>query len=243
MISPQAKSQISVIIPVHNGARYLAETIESVLNQQSLSANGSELELIVIDDGSTDGSADIAQKFDSVHYYYQTNAGAAAARNLGVRQSGGGILAFLDADDLWLPQKLSRQMQVIEAQPDVDMVFAQVQQFHSPELSPAQRQKIACPAEPMAGYLPSALLIRRDAFEAVGPFETQWKIGEFVSWYTRAQELALRAEMVPEALVKRRLHSQNSGITQRASRPDFARILKASLDRRRDQAQSTPSRD
>lgn len=220
---------VSVIIPVYNCDRYLAEAIESVLAQTY-----QPLEIIVVDDGSTDGSAEVARRFSSsVQYHYQTQSGAAAARNYGTELAQGSFFAFLDADDFWVKDKLTRQMQVFQSESDIDMVFGHVRQFHSPELDESVKKKIYCPPDLMAGYVPGTLLIKRETFERVGQFETNLQMGEFISWYARATDLGLRAKMLPVLLMSRRLHETNLSIRQRQSRSDYVRLIKASLDRRR----------
>ncbi|MDX1349627.1 MAG: glycosyltransferase family 2 protein [Putridiphycobacter sp.] len=109
---------VSIIVPVYNTENFLAETIESVLAQSY-----SEWELLLIDDGSTDSSADICKKYakqdERIFYHYKTNGGQASARNLGIKQSNGQWIAFLDSDDLWLPKKLELQFESIQKyQPD-----------------------------------------------------------------------------------------------------------------------------
>jgi glycosyltransferase involved in cell wall biosynthesis len=220
---------VSVIIPVYNCDRYLAEAIESVLKQTY-----QPLEVIVIDDGSTDNSAEVARNFgSSVLYHYQTQSGAATARNFGIELAQGSFLAFLDADDFWIEDKLTRQMTVFDNEPDLDIVFGHVQNFHSPELDKAVKHKIYCPPELMPGYHPGTMLVKREAFERVGCFETHLKMGEFISWYSRATDLGVQVKMLPELLMWRRLHETNQGIRNRESRIDYVRLVKASLDRRR----------
>ncbi len=109
---------VSVILPVFNGERFLAEAIESVLQQ-----GYRPIEIILVDDGSTDSTPRIAGSFaDHVRYYYQPNAGPAAARNLGIRMASGEFIAFIDADDLWPEDKLAMQMRCFEAFPTVEIV-------------------------------------------------------------------------------------------------------------------------
>src|ERR1700722_10468534 len=95
---------ISVVIPAYNAEKYLEETLKSVRSQAF-----SDYEIIVIDDGSTDRTAQIATGYDGVILMQQTNRGAAAARNAGVVSARGKYIAFLDADDMWLPSKLEKQ--------------------------------------------------------------------------------------------------------------------------------------
>ena len=221
---------ISVIIPVYNGELYLGEAIESVLSQSFQPS-----EIIIIDDGSADSSKSIVKQYKpNVHYFYQTNKGTASARNLGINMSRGNFLAFLDQDDTWESKKLEMQINAFQKDKNLDIVFGYLQQFYSPELQEKIRMKIYCPDHPEPGYLPSAMLIKRDTFFKVGMFDTKWKIGEWTNWFVRATEIGLRTEMLSDILVKRRIHNENKGILKRDERTEYVKILKASLDRRRE---------
>ena len=229
--------RVSVIIPIFNGENYLAESIASVLNQSF-----SPHEIIIIDDGSTDTSANIAQSFgDGVSYYFQPTAGIAAARNKGVEKANGDYLAFLDCDDLWTKDKLSLQIAAFKTDPSLDIAFGHLEQFVSPELDEETKEKSHCPDEIIAGIHCGTMLIKQDAFNRVGLFETQFEIGEFVSWYIRAKELNLSIKVIPELVMRRRIHGANTVIQKRQSVNNFAHIIKRSLDRRREnQDRSTP---
>lgn len=220
---------VSVIIPVYNGERYLAEAIESVLGQSYLS-----IEVIVVDDGSTDGSAHVAKAFgEAVRYSRQPHSGTGAALNHGIVLARGGFLAFLDADDVWVKQKLEWQMAAFQANPDVALVFGHVQQFISPELAPEIARRFRCPPEALPGYVTGTMLARREAFAQVGTFGSKWRAGEFLDWYLRATELGVRTVMLPNLVLRRRLHQANHGLVKREAKSDLTRILKAALDRRR----------
>jgi glycosyltransferase involved in cell wall biosynthesis len=146
---------ISVLIPAYNGEPYLADAINSVLAQ-----NYRPIEIIVIDDGSTDGTASIAQSFQDVRYTYQTNGGISVALNHGIELAAGDYFSFLDADDLWTPNKLLRQMQCFEYDAALDMVFGHMQQFYDiPD--GVEGQNVSPPVE---GYFKGTLLISRTAF-------------------------------------------------------------------------------
>lgn len=225
---------VSVIIPVYNGEKYLAEAIESVLAQVYR-----PVEIIVVDDGSSDRTGDVARSYsETVRYYYQQNSGCGAARNRGVQRSLGNFLSFLDADDLWVKGKLTLQMRMFETNPEVDLIFGHVSQFYSPDLDQAMRKKVACPEGKMPGYHAGTLLIRRETFLDVGLFDPALQCGEFLDWSFRAKERRLKELLLPDVLMKRRIHSSNMGIvksnTKTAnSQVDFIKALKASLDRRR----------
>jgi glycosyltransferase involved in cell wall biosynthesis len=218
------KALVSVLIPVYNGERYLAEAIESVLAQSYR-----PLEVIVIDDGSTDESARVAQQF-SVCYFFQPNGGTSAARNSGIEQAHGEFLAFLDQDDLWMPEKLSRQMAAFETRPELDAVFGQVEQFSSPDTARSARFVGMI----LNGLHAGAMLIRRAAFMRVGLFEANWKIGQFVDWYARAAEVKIESATLPDIVMRRRVHQNNLTIRSReVAKVEYIQILKAALDRRR----------
>ncbi len=221
-------SLVSVIIPVYNCERYLSEAVGSVLAQTY-----GDFEAIVVDDGSTDGSPGIAKGFSGdVRYVHQPRSGAAAARNNGAALARGSYIAFLDADDLWMRDKLALQMSVFRDDPGLDMVFGHIQQFHSPDLDEDMKRKIWCPPEKMPGYIAGAMLVRKASFQRAGYFASAWKMGEFIDWYARAVEEGLRSVMLSEVVMKRRLHADNMGVRERGSRTEFLRILKASLERR-----------
>jgi glycosyltransferase involved in cell wall biosynthesis len=220
---------VSVIIPAYNCQSYIAEAIASALEQTHAPA-----EVIVLDDGSTDRTLEIAQGFSQVHCVSQLHAGAGAARNRGAAIASGALLAFLDADDRWPLYKLSRQVEALRDQPDLDMVFGCVEQLHS---GIEWEEAIAKPDDRrsplMRGFVPGTMLVRREAFFRVGELRTEWKVGEFIDWHARATDMGLRSTCLPELLLWRRIHTTNQGIVERASVSDYAKVIKASLDRRR----------
>lgn len=231
-MTKQNSPLVSTIITVYNGENYLSEAIQSVINQDY-----PHIDIIIIDDGSTDGSRGVAQQFGPpVQYYYQNNTGIAAAKNHGIKLSKGDFLAFLDADDLWTKNKIRKQIKVFNEDPTLDIVFSHVKQFYSPELSEEEKQKIRCPDELMPGTSAGTMLIKRESFFKVGLFDSQWRRGIFVNWYMRASEIGLRAHMLPDMHMWRRLHRTNHGIVNHDKSSDYVRMLKASLDRRRSQA-------
>ena len=224
------KPLVSVIIPAYNCERYLAQAVKSVLAQTYR-----PIEIIVVDDGSTDGSADIAKRFElAVRYYFQPHSGIGAARNHGIHLAQGNYFAFLDADDLWVKDKLARQMKAFKDDPELDMVFGYAKQFYSPDMATSLKANLYYTQEVMPAYTASSLLIKRAAFLRVGFFSTNWRVGEFINWYLKAMELHLTGLMLPVVMMKRRLQGNNISIRHRDTETDYLRILKASLDRRRE---------
>ena len=218
--------KISVVIPVYNAEPYLKEAIDSVIAQDY-----QPLELIVIDDGSVDGSAKIARSYPEVHYVYQENAGIAGAMNSGCQLATGAYIASLDADDIWKPGKLSLQTKAFAADPDLDMVFGFVEQFLDEAVKSVReiRQDLGR----MPGYVSSVMLIKRQSFFKVGLYNPNYTVGEFIDWYLRAQEIGLRETVLPDVLLRRRIHDTNTGLLQRDARGDYIKVLKSMVDRRR----------
>ena len=222
---------VSVIIPVYNYDRYLGEAVESVLSQTY-----QHLEVIVVDDGSTDHSGEVARNFADrgVRYCQQVHSGIGPARNKGVELAQGDFLAFLDSDDRWPLEKLERQLQAFESDPALEMVFGQALQLQNgPEWESGVNNKNLAVAGMVPGMVPGTMLVKRDAFFRVGKFQGDWKVGEFIDWYARAVELQIRSLVLPELLLWRRIHDSNQGVRERQSVSDYARVLKAKLDRKR----------
>lgn len=220
---------VSIIVPVFNHAKYIKEGIQSLLSQTY-----NRREIIVVDDGSTDSSGDIARELgDAVKVFRQKNSGIGAARNLGIKNASGEFLAFMDADDLWVKDKLHKQLVLFDQDPELDMTFGYVQQYLSPEMDEESKKSKFCPTDPMPGYLAGTMVIRRKSFSEVGFFDSSLKIGEFVDWYTRSKDIGLKEGMLKDVVYLRRIHDANQGIRHKESVKEYLHILKSSLDRRR----------
>lgn len=220
---------ISIIIPVYNAQSYLAEAIESVLAQTYRM-----IEVIVVDDGSTDRSGHVARSYGMpVRYTFQANNGTGAARNRGVELAQGEFLAFLDQDDLWVKDKLRRQIAAFRHDPALDVVFGRVEQFYSPELLQCKEDVTVSRFGTLPGLHVGAMLISRDAFGRVGPFRIDYQIAEFIEWYARSRDLGLTSLMLPEVVMRRRVHKTNQSFLRRERRFEYVQVLKSSLDRRR----------
>ena len=222
---------ISCVVPVFNGERYLHETLDSILAQTYYT-----LEIIVADDGSTDGTASAVGAYgDKIRYLRQTNRGSPAARNLGIGAARGDFIAFLDADDLWHSCKLERQMARFEARPELQGSITLVQNFWVAELArEAARFRGRFLAKPLPGYHSETLLARRSLFDTVGPFDPALRHADKTEWFLRAANKQAAIELLPEILVYRRLHAHNTSRSQGdAVREEYLRLLKTKIDRHR----------
>ena len=231
--------RISVVIPVFNGAGYLSEAVNSVLEQIP-----TPVEVIVVDDGSTDNTSGVAASYGNVICYdRQPHKGISATLNRGIEMSHGNLIAFIDADDVWLSDKLRKQTSVLQSQPETDMVFGHSLFFQSPDMDVEVARKLHIPGNPQPAFMKSAMLIRREAFFKVGLFDPAWQVGDFVDWFAKSMEAGLRVHMLPDVVFRRRVHGRNMTIVERSSQIDFVRILKAALDRRRSAARTRPEKD
>lgn len=224
------KALISVIIPVFNGAQYVAEAIESVLAQDYPA-----VEIIAVNDGSTDDSARVLQGFgERIRIVSQTNRGLGASRNAGIAVARGELLAFLDHDDWWEPTKLSQQMAYWQEAKTDPLVFGLVQQFACPTLPAAERAQLLINERLMPGYFAGTLLLSRRRFEEVGPFIEVKQVGEFIEWYSRAMERGIPVVLLNQLATHRRIHQHNMGRQPDLyARTDYLKILKAHLVRQR----------
>lgn len=204
-------SEISVIIPAYNSEKHIEEAIESLF-AQSLPVK----EIIVIDDGSTDGTASLVKKHgERVSYYFQENRGLAAARNTGIRKSTGYYLAFLDADDLYLPEKIEVQKRFLDDHPDIDMVFSDFEYFGGtllrrpiPESFKTGKGDIFLDLFRYNCIAIPTVLIRRDCFEEVGFFDELLRAVEDYDLWLRLIK-SKKIGYIDRVLAKVRLHPEN----------------------------------
>ncbi len=231
MSSPLANvppGAVTAVIPFFDSERYLAEAVHSVLAQTH-----APIELVLVDDGSSDTSSEIARAYaPPARYVRRENGGPAAARNTGLAHASADFVAFLDSDNRWLPGTTELQLAAFAADPGVDVVFGQAREFVSAELDPS-----TLPARPprdgTTGVLVSSMLARRSVFDTVGLFDERLRIGEWIDWSTRLQDSACRVLVLPDVVVERRIHEANNSIVRRDERREYAQVLKAALDRRR----------
>ncbi len=212
---------ISVIIPAWNRKHLIGETLQSICRQTRVPD-----EIIVIDDGSTDGTAAAARAAcPTAKILSQENRGLPFTRNRGIATATGDLLCFLDSDDLWLPTKTERQLQTLREDCELEMVFCHTQQFHDDDAARA--------GAPQPGFCAGTMMARRSAVDRVGPFDADIEVGEFIEWFSRAKARGVRYACLPDCLHRRRIHAQNLGVTHLDQRLDYVAAARAMLERRR----------
>ena len=200
------ESLISCIVPVFNGERYIGEALQSILAQTY-----HPLEIIVADDGSIDGTARVAESFgDRVKYRYQANQGYPEAKNLGLSEAQGEFIAFLDADDLWHPSKLERQMARFADPAPIDLCFTRYKNFWMLELAEEERLYQGQPlCQPQSAWSISTLLTRRAVFDRFGDFHDGTRGIENMTWFLRAAGQGAVIEVLSDILMDRRFNVES----------------------------------
>ena len=223
-------SRISAIIPVYNNEAFIAEAIDSVLAQEPCPC-----ELIVIDDGSTDQTAErVAEYGDRVRYIRQDNQGPAAARNHGLREAKGDLVALLDADDLWAPGKLAAQLRYLDAHPEVAAVIGKIQHFiqDGAEATADYRQEWL--ENDLVGYHFGTLLARKSVFERVGGMNSEFKYTDDVDWFLRLKDQKIELGIVDQVVMLKRLHGDSITNRQQEQNQNLLLALRRSLKRRKE---------
>ena len=227
-------SRVSVVIPAYNAEAHIGEAIESVLAQTRPAA-----EVIVVDDGSGDGTATIAGSFDEVEVLTQPNRGPSAARNAGVARSSGELLAFLDADDLMTPNRLELQSAHLRSNPETDIVFGG-QEVRVEEATdvPYWVEGSALPAREIGPaeierIYHMSMLIRRRAWDLVGPFDEAMRMAEDLDWTLRASELGVPMAILDDVVTVRRVHTANATHDAVASREGIFEAFRKRIERNR----------
>jgi len=216
---------LSVIIPAHQSEKYIAQAVDSVRRQ----AWTGETEIIVIDDGSTDNTAQVAQAL-GVHLLRKAQGGAASARNMGLRGATGALILLLDADDVLTDGALNAMYAALAG--GADAVFAMAEDFVSPELTEVQKAELKPRPAPYGGVLPGCSLIRRQVFDAVGLFDDTMKSGETVAWQLKLRDAGIKTIQIPVVTLKRRLHLTNTGRVQhKQEMANYAALLRKRMKR------------
>jgi glycosyltransferase involved in cell wall biosynthesis len=219
---------ISVIVPVYQGEKYLAEALNSIFAQRYR-----PIEVVAVDDGSTDGTAFIANSYPEVRYVYQANQGPAVSRNTGLANCAGELIAFLDADDYWLPNKLAVQSDYLAAHPELGCVIGKMRNFLDDGMAIPSWISEAMMEDDGGGWHLAASLMHRWVFDRIGHFNSMYPYCDDLEWIVRLREAAIPLDIVPEVFLHRRIHTSNISRNQNALALARVRILKEHLDRKR----------
>jgi len=218
---------VSVVVAVYNGEATIGAALASLLAQDY-----EPYDVVVVDDGSTDGTAEIVREFDTVDYVRQGNRGPGAARNAGAARARGTLLAFLDADDEAVPRKLSVQADYLERNPAVGCVLGRQDIEFVGMDQPAWMKPDAVFGD-LAGICFTTAMIRREAFVAVGGFDPDRRLqgSEDRDLMVRLRAAGVGIEVLPQVVIRRRFTGSNLTLQQPGSM--LLASLKSKLDRER----------
>ena len=200
--------RVSVIIPAYNAASFIGEAIESILAQSF-----QDFEIIVVDDGSTDGTAEAVKRFPQVRLIEQPHSGISTARNTGILAANGELIAWIDADDRWTKDKLEKQVDWLDKHPETGIVFTRYRNFTElPEESLSEEQKELLDTEVRRSMVTA--VIRKELFDRLGLLDTSFVYSEDSEWIRRVDLGYRGAEAkLEEILYERRVHSRNITLT------------------------------
>ena len=197
---------ISIMMPTYNNAKYIKQAIESIYAQ-----NYDNIEIIVVDDGSTDTTKEILQQYKDIKYFYIGHKGISVARNTALENTKGEYIAFLDSDDYWLPNKLNTQMQYFKEHPDCEIVFTKYENFFENEKLKTNKRAMheKMMEKFLKQYLPSSI-IKKELFEKYGFFDENFSGVEDTEFLYRLLEKGVNINhIIPEIFYVRRIHGQN----------------------------------
>ena len=206
---------VSVIIHTYNNEKFIAETVESVLNQTYKG-----YEIIVVDDGSVDGTRDALKPYmQKIRYHYKENGGIASAKNAGIKLSQTEYVAFLDHDDLWVSDKLKLQMECFSENPQVGLVYAKYTSFKD------GKELRTKPEKGYSGWIfkellaksfiqTSTVVVKKECLDAVGPYDESFSLGDEYDMFLRISK-KFQCGFIDKGLTRYRVHDTN------ASKNDF----------------------
>ena len=195
---------VSVLVVTYNRAHFLKEALDSIKRQTF-----KDYEVIVVDDGSTDNTKEIVEKYEGVHYIYQEHGGISKARNTAIKAAKGKWIATLDSDDLWKEEKLQKQVDYVRTHPDCRIVYTAFKNFTDiPEDKLDVRQRVHLETV-INWYLPSAMIDAR-LFDEIGTYDENLVCGEDTDWNLRLKFYGIdRGHCIDEALYLHRVHNSN----------------------------------
>lgn len=217
---------VSVIVPVHNGEKFIEEAVDNILSQ-----NYPALEIIIVNDGSTDHSGEIIKNLEiDIRYFDRHNAGPSVARNTGIKDASGKYVAFLDVDDLWPENNLHLLVQEMENNPQTEVVRGFAQLFRTRE--DGEKEYLGNPKESYRYYI-GAALYRRSVFTKAGLFDPSLVFGEDTDWYNRSVEKNISTKWLEEITLFVRRHGENMTEGKTMAELNRFKTIKKAIDRKR----------
>jgi len=223
-------ARIGVVIPMRDGGRFVAGAIASVRAQVC----DATFEIVVVDDGSADDGAQLAEEHGARVIRLPENRGPSAARNAGVAALDTPLVALLDVDDVWRSGKTAAQLTALAADPGLGFVLGRMARRLLPGAEAPAWWRPEWEGLPL-GMSPSTWLLRREAFDRVGGFDETLRAGEDLDWIQRCADAGVRSRVLPETLVDSWVHGRNLTGDVATSRTEIFGVLRRTLQRRREE--------
>lgn len=230
------RTTISVIIPAYNAVDTIAATLDSLLSQTRAAD-----QIIVVNDGSSDATGDVVTNHPvGAKLVKQSNGGAAAAFNNGINLASGEFIALLDADDIWMPEKLKIQEAALKVHGPDTIILGHVEAFECPSQAPELFASLSYVKGKTPGYLAGTTLVRRDLIAHQGKsFDTSLRTGYFIEWYRRRQSEGVQAVMLDDLVLKRRIRANTLSRRQANAKDglsrDFLEIARRAIREKKQQ--------
>ena len=219
---------VSVILIVRNGEPFIAEALGSVFRSETKPA-----EVLVIDDGSTDRTVEIAGGFPRTRVVAHRATGTANARNQGIEMARGDLIAFISHDDIWEAGKLDCQVGFMRLNPEVGYTVTMVRHFLDGGARIPEGFRAELLGKPVPGMIPEALVARKQVFRQVGLFDSSYSVSEDTDWFARARDAKVPMAVLPRVLVSKRVHGTNASLTTPSINALLLRAMRGSIRRKR----------
>lgn len=213
---------------VKNGEKFIKQALESIFNQDYR-----PIEIIVVLGNSTDRTSEILKEYGDIRIIQQEGQGVADAYNIGIQAAKGDFVAFLSSDDLWTSDKLSVQSEYLMKNPSVSFVNCFIDYFLEPGIAIPYgfRKELLTGSHP--ARIMETLFARKTVFEVIGFFNNKLSTAEDVDWYCRAVDLKINSFIIPEVLLKKRIHNQNISMKVDENTKNLMFALKESVKRKK----------
>ena len=212
---------VTIIMPVKNGSNYMEEAILAIKKQNC------DTEIIVVDDGSTDNTHDIALRLGCQVLKHETSKGQVVAKNTGLKYATGEFIMFCDHDDVLNDNAINTMLKEFEQNPELGVVNAKIQDFISPD---AKNQNQTIKPQPYYGCLAGSMLFKKEVFDKIGLFDESIQAGEIIALMNKLKEYNIQIKKIDFVSSKRRIHDSNYGVNnQRSEYTDYARLLRQQL--------------
>jgi len=214
---------------VKNGERFIRQALDSILAQSYR-----PFEIILVDGNSQDKTLDIAREYSPIRILHQEGTGVSDGYNTGIRAATAGFVAFLSHDDLWTPDKLTVQMNYLIGHPEIMFTNCLRTYFLEPGsgIPEGFRRHLLVGEHP--AMIMESLVARKTVFDQVGYFNNALCTAEDVDWYSRATDLKIPSFMLPQVLLRKRIHDRNISMDVDKNNKNLLFALRASVERKKE---------